>query len=410
MRMQTISNHPLQDLNAVRPSFDLASVWRGALVGLLLLGAPRTPAQVYAVKAGDILAANYRAAGGTVVSIDPVTKHQQLLGTFSTPTDLVMAPDGNLYITEWGGTIQRLNLANGVITLVNTNSSLAQVWGITLGAGGDLFVTSGSSSSNRIVRINPVSGAETEVAQGGQMSPPLGIEFLDSDHVVVASMLNSRVLSVSLLDGAQTSLGGGGGGLDLPWGIAVYDTNIYVGAHDSKLLQRLTGNTTTNLASLALFPYGLATETNGNIVVATSGGVSGPYAVIRLDPEGNQLNSYSGGLIGEITGLEVARVGVLAQSQTNTPPVASRLDPQVVDEDVLLAFTPPVTDLDWPFQRLTYALESPVPPGASMSTQRAVHLEADRGSGSFHKCAGLSRFRRRHPLDDGHAIVHGDRP
>lgn len=337
------------------------------LICLVLLTAlPRAHAQVYAVKAGDILAANYRAAGGVVVRIDPATGGRRSLGVFDAPTDLAMAPDGHLYIAERGGAVKRLDLANGTVTLVNTNSTLTQVWGIALGPDGSLYVTSGSPTSNRITRINPATGEETEVAHDGQMSPPIGIEFLDADHLVVASLLNSRVLSVSLLDGTQTSLAGGG--IDLPWGIAVHDTDVFVGAHDSKQLQRIRGGVITNLATLAAPPYGIATDANGNIAVAISGGANGPYAVLRFDADGNTLNTFSGPLIGEITGLDVAPVSIVAESQVNTPPLVPPGPVQTIDEGATLVFTPEASDTDWPIQTLTYTLMEPVPAGATISS------------------------------------------
>lgn len=339
---------------------------RVLICAILLTTLTRAHAQVYAVKDGDILAANYRAAGGTVIRIDSATGGQRSLGVYDAPTDLAMTPDGNLYIAERGGAIKRLKLSNGTVTRVNTNSTLTQVWGIALGPDGGLYVTSGSPSSNRITRINPASGEELEMAHDGQMSPPIGIEFLDADHVVVASLLNSRVLSVSLLDGTQTSLAGGA--IDLPWGLALHAGDIFVGAHDSKQLQRVRGGTVTNIASLAAPPYGIAADPAGNIAVAISGGANGPYAVLRFDAEGRALGTFSGALIGEITGLEVAPVSILAESQINTAPITPVVATQTVDEGALLVFTPEASDTDWPIQTLTYTLLDPVPTGASMST------------------------------------------
>jgi len=211
-----------------------AILW-AAMMSLPFLGAQDGTAQVYAIKSGDIVVANYRAGGDTVVRMDPQTGSWRRLGQFTTPTDVALSPEGYLYVSEWGGTITRLNLTNGVETIVNPGGTLSEVWGLALGPAGELFVASAVGS--RIVRLDPVTGGENLVTEGGQISSPLGIDLLDAEHVVVASQANNQVVSVSLVDGSQTVLAQGAQGIDLPWGVAVSGTDVYVGAHDSKLLQ-----------------------------------------------------------------------------------------------------------------------------------------------------------------------------
>ncbi len=362
-------NHFQTTAAALGSNLRFAALCSGLLVALLL-APPETAAQVYSIKSGDIIAANYRAGGSTVVRINPQTSAVRRVGLFNFPTDVAISPDGYLYVSELGGLIKRLNLTNGVESVINPSTTMSQVWGMAVGPDGDLYVT--TSSSDRIIRVNSVTGAETLVAQAGQMSIPTGIDFLDADHVVVASRGNNRVVSVSLLDASQTVLAQGANGIDNPWGISVFDGNIYVGAHDSKLLFRITGATVTNILpawspNLGGGPFGIGTDAAGNIVVGVSGGLVGPFALEQRDPLGNPLPTFSGNYIGEITGVKVSRISVVAENQINTPPHLPVVGELITDENSPMAFTADGTDSDWPLQELTYSLAGTVPAGAALS-------------------------------------------
>ncbi len=368
--MRTTRNNGVWELHPPRPCHAPARGWVGVLAGLLLLLAPSVRAQVHAIQAGDIVAANYRAGGGTVVRINPQTGAMRRMGLFNVPTDLALSPDGFLYVSELGGLIMRINLTNGVETVVNPNTTLAQIWGLALGPDGNLYVT--TSVGNRIVKVNPLTGEEADLVSAGQLSSPRGIDFLDPTHVVVASRANNRVVSVSLLDQSQAVLAQGADGIDLPWGIAVFDGHIYVGALDSRLLLRISGGTVTNILpvvspKLAGGPYGIGTDPDGNIVIGISGGLSGPYALERRDAQGYPLPAFSGKYIGEVTGVEVSRINVVAASQVNTPPLLPEIGEWETDEGVAMAFTIEGSDSDWPLQELTYSLVGTAPAGALLS-------------------------------------------
>ena len=191
---------------------------------------PRVVAQGYSVNIGDILIANYN--GGSVVKIDAVTgAQQQLGGAFSVPTDLVMDASGKLYITEWTGTIKQLDLTSGTVTtLMSSGSGPSQVWGITQGPSGDLFVT--SRGNQAVYRVNPTTGVPTLLTQGNLITTPVGIEMLDANHLVVACLLANRLVSVSLADNSQSVISEGGA-LDQPWGVAVSGTDIYSSSRSS---------------------------------------------------------------------------------------------------------------------------------------------------------------------------------
>ncbi len=365
--MDRIHSRNQEGLAAAMPA---SMRWRAGLVCLLAtwMGAatPGAIAQVYAARVGDIFAANYRGAGNVVVRVDPTSGFQRKIAEFAFPTAVAISPEGSLYVTEWDGAIKNLNLRNGQTTVINPNRTVSQIWGIALAPGGDLFVSDGAL--NRIVRIDPNRGSETVVVEGGNLSLLVGVASLDLDRLVVASKLNSQVVSILLADATQTVLAGGAQGIDQPWGIAVHGDRIYVGAHDSKVLQYLSGTSITTLTTLSGFPLGLATGPDGQIVVAVTGGVSGPYGLERLSSQGELLGSYSGGWIGEITGLAVSPVDVLAEAQTNSPPTIDPIPDLEGTEDRLITFAARASDSDWPLQRVSFKLIGTVPAGASVSS------------------------------------------
>lgn len=278
------------------------------LLSLILGGWMMSPgafAQGYPAKAGDILIANYNA--GSVVKIDAVTgAQQQLGGTFEVPTDLVMDANGSLYITEWQGRIKRLDLASGTLTtIMDLGSGPSQVWGITQGLNGDLFVT--SRANHAVYRVDPSTGAPTLLAQGNFLDTPVGIDMLDSDHLVVACLMVNRLVLVSITDQSQSVILEGGG-LDQPWGVAVSGTDIYVGSYDMKHVQRVSsGGALTSVATLAGVPYGMAVDNDGNPVVGAKGAGE---EVVRITPAGTILRSYTGPLVRQATGVEVSAINV----------------------------------------------------------------------------------------------------
>ena len=265
------------------------------LSGVLTLSS-RTCCRAQAlINAGDILAANYN--GGSVLRIDPATGAQQSLGAFAAPTDVVMTDQGILYVTEWDGDIWEVDLAAGTRTLVNPISVLNQLWGIALGPAADVYVT--SRVGNSVYRVELLTGTETLVTSGDLLSAPTGIELLDASHVVVCSLLTNSLVSVAIAGGAQTEFAAG---MDHPWGAAVHGSDVYTTGYDTKLIHRVSGGTVTTVATAPAFPYGIDVEASGNIVA----GLSGPDQVVRFSPQGSVLQTFSGGSIKQITGVEIA--------------------------------------------------------------------------------------------------------
>jgi hypothetical protein len=272
---------------------------------VLALGHAFAQSGGFTVNVGDILVANYE--GFSVSKINPGTGVQESLGTFILPTDLVLDPSGNLYISELEGTIQRLDLATGSVTpVLKVGAGPESVYGIALGPQGELYVTSGANDA--VYRVDPATGGVTLLSAQTNLVGVVGIDLLDPGHVVVScsTIDASRLISVALADGAQSVIASGGQ-LDQPWGVAVQGGRIFTTAYDSKRILQVSDGTVTELGQTPGFPYGVAIDPEGNIVVGSKGTTD---EVRVYAPDGTWLDSFSGSLIRLAAGIEVSRIQV----------------------------------------------------------------------------------------------------
>ncbi|HWQ93603.1 MAG TPA: hypothetical protein VN673_18215, partial [Clostridia bacterium] len=306
---------------------------------------------------GDILAANY--GGSSLLRINQATGEHRSIGTFSGPTDVALSASGDLYVSEWNGLVKRLRLADGETSVLNPNTTMNQVWGLVLGPSGDLYAA--SRRSNTIVRINPLSGQETIVSRGGLFQDLRGIEWIPP-NLVVSSWSDNAVIAVDPLTGAQNDFCQGVKGIQGPWGIAEFNGSLYLGTYDSKILQRYSAGVLVNLASLPGYPIGVATSPAGEIFV----GLSGVNAIVRVSPEGVILSTYAGGLIREVSGLQISPMSFVP-SVTNTAPRLGSIAEKRAVIGQLLTFSAAASDEDLPVQKLTFSLEPGAPKGASTS-------------------------------------------
>lgn len=266
---------------------------------------------------GDILTANY--LGNKVLRINPQTGVQQSLGSFTAPTDLSLAPNGDLYVGQLDGAIKRLTITNNAVSDVGP-ASLTSVRGLVLDPeSGDLFVTGRSNTVDVVMRVNPSTRAGTLITQGGNLSMPTGIEILGASHLVVASWLNSRIVKVRVSDGFQTVLASGGVWLDRPWGLAVSGDLVYATHYDSKHINRISATTgTASLVAVAPgIPYGLGLDASGNVLVGAVGNTGQQDMLAKFSPQGASLGIINVGLRQQISGIEVSQI----QISGNRPPV-----------------------------------------------------------------------------------------
>jgi sugar lactone lactonase YvrE len=178
---------------------------------------------------------------------------------------------------------------------------------------GDILVTDDrdqTAAPGRLIKIDPATGTQALVSEGGLLRWPYGVAMESATTVVVADYGADAIIRVNLSTGAQTPLSSGGGFRD-PIGITVDNQGtIYVADNSARAVFRVdavTGAQTT-VSSRGLFQKlrGVVAEAGGTLVVTDQGA----NAVIRInlgvsdDGAGsNQSVVSSGGSFTQLKGI-----------------------------------------------------------------------------------------------------------
>jgi DNA-binding beta-propeller fold protein YncE len=147
---------------------------------------------------------------GAVIRVDPLTGQQSLVssgGEFFDPAGIAVAPDGQIYVVDNrapdnDGAVIRVDPRTGVQTLVTERSSapgrreLDLPFGIAIEPDGGLVVSNRESPSalpllcsllGKVVRVDPLTGAQARVSSGGHIAWPLGLAVRPDGGIVVAN-------------------------------------------------------------------------------------------------------------------------------------------------------------------------------------------------------------------------------
>lgn len=188
---------------------------------------------------------------------------------------------------------------------------------VTLNAG-DLIVTDRGTGS--LVRVDPVTGAQTTITSGGFLSHPLGVTFDAAGRLIVADFSlggPGRIVRVDPTTGGQTLITSGGflveayGVVVDPSGsIILTDKTAFGGSGGVIRVDPLTGLQTliTTGGLLSGDPHGLVMDAAGQLIVAEN--LSG--RLVRVDPlTGSQTLISSGGLLNNPNGVALDADGNL---------------------------------------------------------------------------------------------------
>jgi PKD domain len=119
---------------------------------------------------------------------------------FRHPYDIAAAADGSLLVADMGayatstdrtpdGRIIRVDPVSGRQSVVTQGGHLVDPAGLTLGPDGLIYVVEnvGTSGSPGVVSVNPATGAQALVTQGGQLCYPFGIALASDGALLVTS-------------------------------------------------------------------------------------------------------------------------------------------------------------------------------------------------------------------------------
>lgn len=322
-----------------------------ALSALALLAA--APA---AARPGDVLVADFSAAGGTgaVIRVDPAGPAQVTLasgGSFTDPAGIAVAADGALLVGDFGGfsapggTLLHVDPVTGAQAVIATGGSFQDPWGVAEAPDGRILIAdpNANGGSGAVIAVERATGAQTVVSSGGVFADPMGIAVDPAGNVVVADQSaaggGGAVVRIDPGTGAQVVVSSGGSFVD-PSGIAVApdgqllvaDQNPFGAARVFRVNPASGAQTVLSSGGALSAPRGLAVEPTGAIVVADQNGFGGSGGIVRVDPaSGAQSVLSSGGAFSDPVG--VAAVPNRAPAASFRPSTTEPLVGQVVEFD-----------------------------------------------------------------------------
>jgi sugar lactone lactonase YvrE len=274
---------------------------------------------------GDLLVADLgepNRRDGAVIRVDPLSGRQSLLssgGEFFDPAGIAVAPDGQIYVVDNrapdnDGAVIRVDPRTGAQTVVTERSSepgrdkLDLPFGIAVEGDGKLLVANrvapnqvpiACQALGRVVRVDPVSGDQHEVANAGHIAWPLGVAVGPGGDIVVANECPRH------------------GGL-----ILVHR----LGLHQSMI-------TSNSDRDLLVTPERIAVDPGGGLLVSDFGaGPDGDGGIVRVDPEtGAQSLVRAGELFNRPLGIAVVANRQPSAALTVDPPVVAAGRPVRLD-------------------------------------------------------------------------------
>src|SRR5215475_5849387 len=216
----------------------LAPGWLGALlVGLLAAAGPGDASGDLVVANGALVPAN----DILVYQLNPVSLDSRVVVEF--PSVLIIQPVGiavpasvfvpDLFVLDSIGKVIRVNPVSGAQTTVSLGQRFKAPLGIAVAPDGDLLVVDAAccdGGHGGVIRVKPVDGTQTVVSQGSLFAEPTGIAIAANGDLFVVNRFpfSHSVLSVNPVDGTPAPVSGHGTFV-APAGIAmgIHD-NLYV--------------------------------------------------------------------------------------------------------------------------------------------------------------------------------------
>ncbi|MSR43876.1 MAG: hypothetical protein EXS15_00745 [Phycisphaerales bacterium] len=170
-----------------------------------------------------------------------IGSYGQKPGEFVYPTDVAFAPDGRLFVSEYGGN-DRIQIFDASGTFLRQFGHPGQEVGafarpqslVFSKDGSELFV---ADSCNHRIQVFSSDGVFKRTlcqagAEPGALAYPYGIDSLDDGTLLVAEFGNCRLQRLDAMSGESLGVWGGGGSaigrLNAPWAVAHLAQRIFI--------------------------------------------------------------------------------------------------------------------------------------------------------------------------------------
>jgi hypothetical protein len=155
----------------------------------------------------------------------------------SSPWDIVVSPNGDIYVVDNDAKLVRIDPVTGTRTLISKNTKpvggpdFVWPWGLTVAPDGAILVSDKQAfgGSGGIIRVDPVTGIRTTVSEnaapaGGPNFQSPGDIAYDCGKILVTDQFADAVFSVDATTGVRTLVSdnltpAGSPAFGYPWGI-----------------------------------------------------------------------------------------------------------------------------------------------------------------------------------------------
>lgn len=243
------------------------------------------------LKLGDVIAAECNK--GTLYKIDPVTKERTLLASGLNNAQFIAlkyASDGkvmDIFVSDTSGyRIVRLDPVTFAQTNVVTSGGLLG-WPRDLVVDGDGDLLVADYERKQVVRVNPRTGEQSLVSSGDILRGPMGLAIERTGSLVVADNLSKTILRVDPCTGEQSKI--------YEYSVDEHVTHVVIDAQGDFIVGEYPAyyhgtisriNPTTGVRSviskdgLMGFVWEIALDENGKILVADAA----HQGIYRIDP------------------------------------------------------------------------------------------------------------------------------